>query len=90
MEEETEKFYSRKLTVEGEQQKIAIVTVGGPGSGKTSGIQSTLEFLMKPQTNFVYVNPDDVLADLFDNDPTENATRRNVDPISNELFIKSN
>lgn len=64
-------------------EKIAIVLIGGPGSGKSSGKQKTIELLEKRPENFVNIDPDEILTTLFDNDIN---CYESVGKINNESF----
>ena len=47
--------------------KIAIVLVGGPGSGKSGAKLDTVRLLEKEPHEFVNIDPDEILTKLFNN-----------------------
>lgn len=65
--------------------KIAIVLVGGPGSGKTSAIQATLKSLNEEQHNFINVDVDEIITNLFRNNTL---CYNKAYVINNKLFIQ--
>lgn len=63
--------------------KKAIIMIGGPGSGKTSGIQIVLDMTKQKLDDFVIVSPDDVLEDFFNSDRTK---YEDANKINNNLY----
>ena len=60
--------------------------VGGPGSGKTSGLNVLINMLKKNKDDFVSIDPDDILKTYF------NSNRRyyhKVEPINKALYVKT-
>ena len=49
------------------KENIAIVLVGGPGSGKSTTKTKVLNILSKPENDFVNLNPDEILEKYFGN-----------------------
>jgi len=68
------------------RDKNAIIMVGGPGSGKTSGIKIVLDMTKKFLDDYVIVSPDDVLQDFFNYDRTKYAE---ANKINNQLYEKT-
>lgn len=64
-------------------QPIAIVMVGGPGSGKSTSQIDCLSKLFIEQKNVVKINPDMILTDLYDNDER---CREKVNIINDNMF----
>ena len=64
-------------------EKIAIVMVGGPGSGKSSGKSQTITYLKKQPKNFVNIDPDEIITNIFNNDTN---CYTPVEKINNESF----
>jgi predicted ABC-type ATPase len=60
--------------------------VGGPGSGKTSGVKIVLGMAKKDLDDYVIVSPDDVLEDFFNSDRTKYAE---AIKINNQLYEKA-
>ena len=84
--ESIDEFLKSRLNVDGEQNKTAIVLVGGPGSGKSSVKSNILGILGMGQSNFVNIDPDEILTVLFRND---NSCRRNVNEINDISFERA-
>jgi len=60
--------------------------VGGPGSGKTSGLNVLINMLKRNKDDFVSIDPDDILKIYF------NSNRKyyhKVEPINNALYEKA-
>ena len=60
--------------------------VGGPGSGKTSGLNVLINMLKKNKDDFVSIDPDDILKNYF------NSNRKyyhKVEPINKALYEKT-
>ena len=53
------------------REKKAIIMVGGPGSGKTSGINIVLNMTKQDLRDYVNINPDDILENFFNSDITK-------------------
>ena len=80
---EIQDFINKRLIVTGVQDKTAIVMVGGPGSGKSSGKEETLLNLGKKNNEFVNIDPDEILTTLFNNN---NDCRSQVNKINDDSF----
>lgn len=63
---EVDVFLENRLK-DADVDKIAIVLVGGPGSGKSGAKIKTVQLLGKKLSNFVNIDPDEILTTLFDN-----------------------
>ena len=63
---EVDVFLENRLK-DADVDKIAIVLVGGPGSGKSGAKIKTVQLLGKQLSNFVNIDPDEILTTLFDN-----------------------
>ena len=57
--------------------------VGGPGSGKTSGLNIVLNMLKKNEEDYISINPDDILKKFFNSDKKY---YNKVEPINQELY----
>ena len=57
--------------------------VGGPGSGKTSGLDIVINMLKKNKPDFVSINPDDILEKFFN---SNRIYYHKVEPINEELY----
>lgn len=79
---DVKQFLNNRLK-DAKHEKIAIVLVGGPGSGKSTGKQKTLDFLNKKQSQFVNIDPDEILTALFNNN---NDCYPEVSVINNRSF----
>ena len=66
-EGEINKFIDNRIQGKS-QNKVAIIMVGGPGSGKSSGRDKTLEMLEMKFEQFVNIDPDEIIGSLFNND----------------------
>ena len=66
-EDEISNFLTERLSNAG-TDKIAVVMVGGPGSGKSSGKSQTISYLGKTVTDFVNIDPDEIITKLFNID----------------------
>jgi predicted ABC-type ATPase len=64
---------------------IAIIMVGGPGSGKSTAQAKVLEQLHKEMTEFINIDPDQILKDKFDNINTPE-NRKVVEKINDILY----
>ena len=80
--EEIDHFIKERLK-HAKTGKVAIVLVGGPGSGKSTGKSETVSFLNKQLTDFVNIDPDEILTSLFNND---NKCYDDVAKINTESF----
>tara|TARA_B000000477_G_C6093856_1_gene228950 strand:- start:1594 stop:2352 length:759 start_codon:yes stop_codon:yes gene_type:complete len=65
------------------KEKNAIIMVGGPGSGKTSGLNIVLNMLKKNEEDYISINPDDILKKFFNSDKKY---YHKVEPINEELY----
>jgi len=63
-EKEISEFLDKRLSSAG-TDKIAVVMVGGPGSGKSSGKSKTISYLKKEIKDFVNIDPDEIITSLF-------------------------
>jgi len=63
---EIDNYISGKIQ-SAKKQNIAIVLVGGPGSGKSTTKTKVLNILKKAETEFVNLNPDEILEKYFGN-----------------------
>ena len=81
-QEDIDKYINNKL-LNIKRNKNAIIMVGGPGSGKTSGIKIVLDMTKKILDDYVIVSPDDVLQDFFNYDRTKYGE---ANKINNQLY----
>ena len=65
---------------------IAMIMVGGPGSGKSASQKRTVDLIGTDYRDYVVVDPDRVLSTLFDND---NNCYPRVTPVLNSLVNKT-
>ena len=84
-QEEIDRYINNKL-LNIKRNKNAIIMVGGPGSGKTSGIKIVLDMTKKNLDDYVIISPDDVLEDFFNSDRTKYA---GANKINNQLYDKA-
>ena len=84
-QEEIDRYINNKL-LNIKREKNAIIMVGGPGSGKTSGIKIVLDMTKKILDDYIIVSPDDVLEDFFNSDRTKYGE---ANKINNQLFEKT-
>lgn len=77
-----EDFINKRLST-GKKEKIALVLVGGPGSGKSSGKTVTINNIGKTIKDFVNIDPDEILTNLFNNN---NECYDRVSKINNKSF----
>jgi len=83
--QEIDMYISEKLRSV-KNEKKAIIMVGGPGSGKTSGLNVLINMLKKNKDDFVSIDPDDILKTFF------NSNRKyysKVEPINKALYEKT-
>lgn len=88
-EEDVSLFLKERLQ-DASADKIAIVLVGGPGSGKSGAKQAVIQLLEKEPRAFVNIDPDEILTKLFNNN---RKCYDEVNVINNESFkeaIKQN
>lgn len=67
-------------------EKIGIVLVGGPGSGKSIGKIKAIESLAKFPKDFVNIDPDEILTSFFNNN---NVCRKQVNDINEKYYKKA-
>ena len=84
-QKEIDRYINNKL-LNIKRDKNAIIMVGGPGSGKTSGVKIVLDMTKKGIDDYVIVSPDDVLEDFFNSDRTKYAE---ANKINNQLYEKA-
>jgi len=84
-QEEIDRYINNKL-LNIKRNKNAIIMVGGPGSGKTSGIKIVLDMTKKILDDYIIVSPDDVLQDFFNYDRTKYGE---ANKINNQLYEKT-
>ena len=83
--QQIDKYISDKLSSV-KKEKKAIIMVGGPGSGKTSGLNILINMLKRNKDDFVSIDPDDILKTFF------NSNRKyyhKVEPINKALYEKT-
>ena len=68
------------------KEKIAIIMVGGPGSGKTNARIEVIEKLKMNTEDFVIVDQDIIVTKYFNND---NKCRNEVNKINDHLYQKA-
>jgi len=85
IQEEIDSYINNKL-LNIKRDKSAIIMVGGPGSGKTSGVKIVLDMTKKDLDDYVIVSPDDVLEDFFNSDRTKYPE---AIKINNQLYEKA-
>ena len=83
--QQIDKYINEKLS-DAKKEKKAIIMVGGPGSGKTSGLDILINMLKKNKEDFVSIDPDDVLNKFFN---SNRKYYRKVEPITNTLYEKT-
>lgn len=66
-------------------KKKAIIMVGGPGSGKTSGLNILISMLKKNKDHYVSIDPDDILKTFFNSNIKYYSK---VEPINKALYEK--
>ena len=69
-----------------EENKKALIMVGGPGSGKSSTKSEALKYLHFDESSFVDVDPDEALSSLFEND---NGCRKGAIITNGKVFSKA-
>lgn len=80
--QQIDKYINEKLS-NAKKEKNAIIMVGGPGSGKTSGLNVLINMLKKEKEDFVSIDPDDILNNFFN---SNRKYYRKVEPINNILY----
>lgn len=80
--EEIDNFINKRLKNAGDD-KIAIILVGGPGSGKSTGKYKIIKELNKNHEDFVNIDPDEIISQLFNNN---NKCREEVNQINNKSY----
>ena len=78
-------FINERLS-SAKNEKQAIVLVGGPGSGKSSGKLNVVSSIQKTIKDFANIDPDEILSKLFDNN---NKCRKVVNDINDESYEKA-
>ena len=86
---EGEKYIRNELTGASKSDKTAIITVGGPGSGKSYAATALMMQLKKPKNQFVTVDPDDILGKVFGMDNDMRDHPNGVEPIKEKLFAQA-
>lgn len=81
-DEKKTNFINRRLD-RALREKLAIVLVGGPGSGKSAGKESTVTNLDKNLQDFANIDPDEILTELFNNN---NECRGEVNVINDRSY----
>ena len=81
-EEEIEKYIKSALKKK-KKEKIAIIMVGGPGSGKTNARISVIEKLKMDTNDFVLIDQDIIVTKYFNNN---NKCRNEVNAINDRLY----
>ena len=79
---EIDNYISGKIN-SAKKENIAIVLVGGPGSGKSTTKTKVLNILNKTEPNFVNLNPDEILEKYFGNN---RELYKKCDPIYKRLY----
>ena len=82
-------FLNTRLGSAGEE-KLAVVLVGGPGSGKSSGKSDSIRRLNKSQNDFVNIDPDEIITTLFENDNNCRGQVNSINDKSFEMAIQKN
>ena len=88
-ESEINAFIDNRLST-ASQDKQAIVLVGGPGSGKSSGKNATINYIGKTYQDFANIDPDEILSKLFNNDNTCRQIVNDINDKSYEMAIEQN
>ena len=88
-ESEINGFLNKRLSSAG-TDKIAIVMVGGPGSGKSSAKAQTISYLKKKKEDFVNIDPDEIITNLFNIDTKCYDQAGIINNKSLEMAIKQN
>jgi predicted ABC-type ATPase len=87
--EEIDRYINNKL-LNAKKGKSAIIMVGGPGSGKSSGIKVLLDMTKKNLDDYVIINPDDVLEEFFNSDRTKYTEANIINEKLYETALKNN
>jgi predicted ABC-type ATPase len=82
-DEEEVKNHIKLALEEKKQNRIAIIMVGGPGSGKSTARKEVIGNLGMDINNFVLVDPDIILTKFFKNN---NDCRKEVGVINDNLY----
>jgi predicted ABC-type ATPase len=82
---EIDTFIKNRLE-KSKNEKIAIVLVGGPGSGKSEGKKDVIRKIKKTIKDFVNIDPDEILTTLFEN---KNECRKEVNIINDQSYEMS-
>jgi predicted ABC-type ATPase len=88
-QEEIDRYINNKL-LNAKKGKSAIIMVGGPGSGKSSGIKVLLDMTKKNLDDYVIINPDDVLEEFFNSDRTKYTEANIINEKLYETALKNN
>jgi predicted ABC-type ATPase len=88
-QEEIDRYINNKLR-NVKRDKNAIIMVGGPGSGKTSGIQIVLNMNKKKLEDYVIISPDDILEEFFNSDRTKYTEANIINDHLYETALKNN
>jgi predicted ABC-type ATPase len=88
-QEEIDRYINNKL-LNAKKGKCAIIMVGGPGSGKSSGIKILLGMTKKVLDDYVIVSPDEVLEEFFNSDIKKYADANKINEQLYEIALKKN
>jgi predicted ABC-type ATPase len=88
-QEEIDIYINNKL-LNAKKGKSAIIMVGGPGSGKSSGIKVLFDMTKKKLDDYVIINPDDVLEVFFNSDRTKYTEANIINEKLYENAVKNN
>lgn len=84
-EEDKENYFKERIRNK-KKGNVAIITIGGPGSGKTTVKKDTIVQLGLHFSDFVDIDPDVIFSSFFKN---KEECFHNIEPINDMLFEKA-